>query len=104
MYIIMAFMGSDLAGAMAISQAFLILRVSVSWGEGALEGVVWRREDCELVSVGDGAREGRDGPWRRESRCSLVGWGGWTLMLALEGWRVGGPSRVLRAVRRMLRP
>ena len=38
MYIMMAFIGSCLAGARAISQDFLSLRVSVSSGVGALRG------------------------------------------------------------------
>lgn len=54
MYIMMAFMGRDLAGARATSHDFLSLSVSVSPGVGAFRGVTggwflddgvrWRRE------------------------------------------------------------
>ena len=50
MYIMNAFIGSDLAGASAISQAFLILRSSVS---ACVGGTICLRLFWEAVSMGD---------------------------------------------------
>lgn len=49
MYIPMAFMGSCLAGARAISQAFLSLRVSICSGVGCLRGVDVRADLLDLL-------------------------------------------------------
>ena len=64
MYIMIAFMGSCLAGARAISQDFLSLSVSVSSGVGALRGCCCccfeEAERCWVRELAD-VRDGRSG-------------------------------------------
>lgn len=51
MYMPKAFIGRDLAGAMASSQAFFSLRVSISSGKGCLRGVTFLLVLEDLAAV-----------------------------------------------------
>ena len=88
MYIIIAFMGSDLAGAMATSQAFFTFSVSVSSGVGPLRGACLEDDRCKRVRVSNQRCKSEDMGLPLLRRRSLVD-REYLWISALRGWSLG---------------